>query len=229
LAANGSPGWFAGVVGVTETNGASGTIAVDSGVFGFGMVGNGIGSAGQTATILEGVGGQVDVNAAAMTNPLTAALYAHSPILTGSSSHNYGLFIADQTVGGANNPDPWGIFESGTAKNQFGGVLNGAAGFQQNGTPIGIQCGTTTTCANTAAPLTRVVYGQVNLASGTPSTAVVTGISPAFTSANTFECSADNASVAADNVSISKTSTSSITITGPATVTDLILYLCVGT
>lgn len=59
------------------------------------------------------------------------AFYADSPNIIGADTiaHQYGLYIADQTVaGGGTNPDPWGIFEAGTAKNQLGGELILAAG-----------------------------------------------------------------------------------------------------
>lgn len=58
-----------------------------------------------------------------------ADFYAASPNASlGTVSHHYGMYIADQTIG-ASNADPWGIFEAGTAKNQFGGAvtLNGGA------------------------------------------------------------------------------------------------------
>ena len=137
--------------------------------------------------------------------------------------------MEDQTVGGGNNPDPHGFVEAGTAPNAFGGIVNAQSGLQQNGTALAINCGTTTSCANTAAPLAHIVYGSAPLVSGTPSTAVVTGISPAFTSTTSFACSADEATTAANGVKIVNTSTSSITITGPNTVTDTISYICIGT
>lgn len=50
-------------------------------------------------------------------------LYVESPIATGTLTHTYGVFLADQTVGGVKNPDPHGFWELGTAPNQFGGSL----------------------------------------------------------------------------------------------------------
>jgi hypothetical protein len=108
-------------------------------------------------------------------------------------------------------------------------AFNSVVGYQQNGTPLGIACGTTTTCAATAAPLTHIVYGSAPLVSGTPSTAVVTAISPAFTSITSFVCGLTEGTTAANGVKVVNTSTSSITITGPNTVTDTIYYMCVGT
>lgn len=109
------------------------------------------------------------------------------------------------------------------------GTVNFVQGLQQNGTALGQNCGTTTICGNTATALMRVVFGSVALSSGTPSTATVTGFSPAFTSTSTFFCMATNATTAADSVKIVNASSSSITITGPNTVTDTINYVCVGT
>lgn len=91
-------------------------------------------------------------------------------------------------------------------------------------------CGTTTSCSATSQVNAKIVYGSVALSSGAPSTAVVTGISPAFTSTSSFVCTATQGSSATGNlIKIVNTSSSSITITGPATVTDVVGYICVGT
>lgn len=82
-------------------------------------------------------------------------------------------------------------------------------------------CGTTTTCANTAQASPRVVTGTAALSAGA---ATVTGMTP-FTSTSSFVCSGvDQTSAAA--VKIVNASTSSITITG--TSTDTIAYTCTG-
>jgi hypothetical protein len=55
-----------------------------------------------------------------------ATYYVASPSFRasfGSMTHHYGIYLADQTVGGAQNPDPWGIYEAGIAPNQLGGPL----------------------------------------------------------------------------------------------------------
>jgi hypothetical protein len=111
---------------------------------------------------------------------------------------------------------------STTAK-VFNVVVSGTLGFQQNGTAIGIFCGTTTSCANTAEPLTRQVYGTVTLSSGT---ATITGFSPAFTSSSSFVCTGTDGTSAAA-VKVVNASASSITITG--TGTDTVGYICTGT
>jgi hypothetical protein len=88
-------------------------------------------------------------------------------------------------------------------------------------------CGATSTCAATLVTGARTFYGDAALASGSPSTVTIIGFSPAFTSTSTFECTAtDNTSQSA--LKVSKVSTSSITITGPNTVTDDVSYICKG-
>lgn len=89
-------------------------------------------------------------------------------------------------------------------------------------------CGTTTTCSATnISTSAKVVSGQVALSSGTPSTAVVISI-PAYTSTTSYACSATNMTTAANSIKVVNTSTTSITLTGPNTVTDNVSYLCSG-
>lgn len=92
-------------------------------------------------------------------------------------------------------------------------------------------CGTTTTCSATAITGAQIVYGSAALVSGTPSTAAVTGISPAFTSASSYSCTLNNKTTRANDVSVlvaGYVSGSAFTITGPDTVTDVVNYVCVG-
>jgi hypothetical protein len=98
-------------------------------------------------------------------------------------------------------------------------------------TTIALQsCGTTSSCS--ATPITsspKMVFGSVALVSGTPSTATITGISPAFTSSTTYVCTATEVTNALNNLlSVANVSGSSFTITGPATVSDTVNYTCVG-
>lgn len=89
-------------------------------------------------------------------------------------------------------------------------------------------CGTTTTCSATnISTSAKVVSGQVALSSGTPSTAVVISI-PAYTSTTSYACSATNMTTAANSIKVVNTSTTSITLTGPNTVTDNVSYVCSG-
>lgn len=93
-----------------------------------------------------------------------------------------------------------------------------------------IACGTTVACANTNAPSAHVIFGSAPLTTGTPSTATVTGITPAFTSNTSYKCTVNDQTAPASNlVSVtSYVSGSSFVITGPATNTDTIAYICVG-
>jgi hypothetical protein len=90
-------------------------------------------------------------------------------------------------------------------------------------------CGTTTTCSATAQVTAQIVYGSAALVSGTPSTATITGISPAFTSSTSYVCTLAAQSAAATALlSVANVSGSSFTITGPNTVTTVINYTCSG-
>jgi hypothetical protein len=97
--------------------------------------------------------------------------------------------------------------------------------------PIGTAqtCGTTSTCSHTAFLGGQIVIGSAPLVSGTPSTVTITGFSPAFTSTSSYVCAATNQTTATgDLLKVVNTSSSSITITGPSTSTDVIGYVCVG-
>lgn len=101
-----------------------------------------------------------------------------------------------------------------------GNVQDG--GLAANRPPIVTNCGTTTTCSNTAWTSPRIIWGVVTLSAGA---ATVTGISPAFSTLISFSCvGTDYTSAAAVKISIA--STSSITIAG--TGTDQVTYQCVG-
>jgi hypothetical protein len=142
----GSANWQAGAVGFASTSGSSGTTANMFGVFGLGNQGG----SGQTATLMAGVGGQAEQNSTT-NGPFGAALFAYSPnIITGNFTHNYGLYIQDQTAGGGS--DPWGIFEAGTGKNQFGG--NTAIGAHLNQVASGNFAGTCTMVSGTTCTIT---------------------------------------------------------------------------
>jgi hypothetical protein len=96
-------------------------------------------------------------------------------------------------------------------------------------TAVVYNCGTTTTCANTAATSPHVVIGSVALASASPSTATITAISPAFTSTSTYSCTVTEVTDPTKNLlGVTYVSGSSFTITGPNTITDTVRYICVG-
>ena len=90
-------------------------------------------------------------------------------------------------------------------------------------------CGATTgstTCANTATNGTaRVIGGIATLASNS---AVISAISPAFTSTTTYACVANDLTTRASPVQVANTSASSITITNTTGASDVINWVCVG-
>lgn len=100
---------------------------------------------------------------------------------------------------------------------------------QTGALPTAYFCGATsgsTTCANTATNGTARVFGGIATLSS--NTAVISGISPAFTSTSTFTCVANDLTTRANPVQVANTSTSSITITNTTGASDVINYICVG-
>jgi hypothetical protein len=90
-------------------------------------------------------------------------------------------------------------------------------------------CGTTTSCAHTALTAPMIVTGSAALVSGTPSTAAITGISPAFTSSSSYFCVVTAESAATGALfSVANVSGSAFTITGPAAVSTVVNYVCAG-
>lgn len=94
-----------------------------------------------------------------------------------------------------------------------------------------VYCGTTTACSATAKAGTHAVFGSAPLVSASPSTAAITGVSPAFTSASTYSCTVNDQTTRTNQVSVlvaGYVSGSAFTITGPNTVTDIVNFVCVG-
>lgn len=135
------------------------------------------------------------------------------------------LVAGNPTTTGWGNGERGGLYfntTSGVARYWNGSVL------RDFGSNV-FDCGTTTTCANTATTAARTIIGSVALSSGTPSTAVVASISPAFTSTATYRCTLTNQTTATNNLlKVVNTSSSSFTITGPDTITDTIGFICAG-
>lgn len=135
------------------------------------------------------------------------------------------LVAGNPTTTGWGNAERGGLYfntTSGVARYWNGSVLRDFG-------PQVFDCGTTTTCANTATTAARTIIGSVALSTGTPSTATVASISPAFTSTATYRCTAVEATDATKNlIKIVNTSSSSFTITGPDTNTDTFHYICAG-
>jgi hypothetical protein len=104
-----------------------------------------------------------------------------------------------------------------------GGSANSLSAFTQF-------CGTASTCSHASLITPQIVFGSAPLVTGTPSTVTISGITPAFTSATSYKCVVNDQSAPTSNlVSVtSYVSGSSFTITGPATNTDVIAYICTG-
>lgn len=95
------------------------------------------------------------------------------------------------------------------------------------------ECGTSAgACSATNISATvKIVRGTAAATSASPSTVAITGISPAFTSAATFTCTAEDATTVANVFAVltaGYVSGSAVTFTGPNTVTDTIRYYCIG-
>jgi hypothetical protein len=174
----------------------------------------------------------IDGGAISSTN---ASISANGECENGFGLIGAGVVLTSGTGTGGNGNgvielnDNIGTFLQSSGNGIESGFINAQSGLEQNGTALGIFCGTTTACSATAKPLTHFVFGTVALSSASPSTAVVTGIAPAFTSTSTYNCTVTNETTAADGLKVANTSSSSITITGPNTVTDTVSYICVGT
>lgn len=98
--------------------------------------------------------------------------------------------------------------------------------------PLVYDCGTTSTCSATQRTGEWITRGSVALVSASPSAATITGFSPAYTSTATYTCTAvpegNTAAIAAAGIAVTKVSASSITLTGPNTVTTVVDYECLG-
>ena len=90
-------------------------------------------------------------------------------------------------------------------------------------------CGTTVgnqACSNqTNGGTVRTIGGIATLSSNS---AVISGISPAWTGTATYACTAVDQTTRANVVNVANTSTSSITITGTGGASDVITWNCVG-
>ncbi len=124
------------------------------------------------------------------------------------------------------------ILYADSTAHRFKMINNNAAAVQVLGTgdvPTAQYCGTTTTCSHTAETSSQIVYGSAPLVSGTPSTYTVTGISPAFTSSSSYVCTIAGTTGATTSLySVANVSGSSFTVTGPATDTNTVNFICVG-
>ena len=95
------------------------------------------------------------------------------------------------------------------------------------------ECGTSAgACSGTSIGATlKIMRGTATASSGSPSTVTITGMTPAFTATTTYSCFAEDYTTAANNFTVISggyVSTSSVTFTGPASVTDVIRWTCIG-
>ena len=142
-----------GTAGYAAINGGSGSLTNASGLIGIGGYSGGT----QTATnFLSGVFGVITTsNGSGGSQPNAAAFYAPAPLFPNGSTkftHLYGMYIEDQTGGGTQNPDPWGLFVAGSSKNQLTG--NTAIGAHLNQVASGNFAGTCTMAAATSCTIT---------------------------------------------------------------------------
>ena len=125
-----------GVYGVSGRSGTSlSSITKNIGVYGraedsqgntnnygvFGFANNSL--AVSDLAINDGVAAQTGIHTTSSNKTQDSDFHALSPniLLSGILTHHYGLKIEDQTGGGSQNPDPWGIWEAVAGdKNQFG-------------------------------------------------------------------------------------------------------------
>jgi Zn-dependent M28 family amino/carboxypeptidase len=85
-------------------------------------------------------------------------------------------------------------------------------------------CGTTASCAASAVTGGQIVFGSVTLAHGE---ATVKGFSPSFKTADSFQCTASDRTIAVNAGNAVAVSGSSIVVRG--TGNDVIAYMCAGT
>lgn len=163
-----------------------------------------------------------------VTGSAISGLSVMSPVTTGRVGQtNYNLVDSNGlTTFSVNVNGP-----SGASSQTFNGTAPRSIAWPDaSGTPSLTShyfCGGVATCSSSLITGGLVVYGHAALVSGSPSTVTITGFSPAFTSTSTYECTA-NDQTAPNALQVSKVSGTSITITGPASVTDTVSYSCQG-
>ena len=89
-------------------------------------------------------------------------------------------------------------------------------------------CGTAAACnATNVSSTAKIIFGRAPLVStAVASPVTITGM-PAFTSSSSYVCTATDVT-SASPLQVTYNSSSSITITGPASVSDTVAYQCVG-
>lgn len=92
---------------------------------------------------------------------------------------------------------------------------------------IGIACGSSATCAAPAAIVGTLKFVQGTIAFSSATTAAVSGISPAFTSATSYACAVGNPSHAYTS-GVEPVSSSAFTIVSGTSNSDTWQYFCIG-
>lgn len=234
----------AGAGGGTVTGGTGGAVAITSGAGGAGSGAGGTGGAMTLGSGAAGSGGTGTVGALTLKQGATTVLGATTAqavtLVSGGTNQNVSISPSGSGkvyLTGGTDPTKVVAFDASGAT--AGAVATHAANqagaititdpIQTGGVPTAYFCGATsgaTTCANSATGGTARVFGGIaTLASNS---AVISGISPAFTSTTTYSCVANDLTTRANPVQIANTSSSSITITNTTGASDVINYICVG-
>lgn len=154
----------------------------------------------------------------------------------GSTSSSFAIAGASQTCTssgayqlGADTPaNYWRVnftaFTSASGSVTYQFISSNPASGLANVFSCGATTGGTPTCGNVGVGFNaHVVFGKDTLSSGT---AVISGVSPVFTSTSTYYCVGNDTTTTTNGIKVIPTSTSSFTFTG--TGSDVIQYICVG-
>ena len=219
-----SPSGFAGLQIDIHPNGAASVFTVSSGGSVVSATGNITATAGNLAA-----GGSVTAGAGS-----GFFITSRSKLQSGAD----GRFNVTQNSGGAFTRFTFGpettaspaFTISGTNINTTLGDGTAGGTLTAGNLPAMSACGTTSTCANTAISTNaKIIIGSAPLVTGAPSTVTITGISPAFTSSTSYVCTiAGQSSATTGLYSVANVSGSSFTITGPASTTTVVNYICAG-
>jgi hypothetical protein len=215
-------GGTGGAQSATTGNGAAGAaISETGGTGGAGGSSSGTGGAGGAVTIAGGVGGGTVTGGTGGATTISSGAGGAGSGAGGSG----GILLLQSGAAGTGGTGAAGAVQikAGTT------VLYNTAVGGTGGITSAYFCGATsgtTTCPNTAtAGTARVIGGIATLSSNS---AVISAISPAFTSTATFSCVANDITTRANPVQVVQTSSSSITITNTTGASDVINWVCIG-
>lgn len=212
-------------VNVDPTNGGVRSMAgtISAGLYGVkvsGMTTVGVTAANRYGLFISSMAGTATTDDYGLYVDTTQGTLLRGPLTLGKPSTTSGSFTIAQAANGDsttfNASDPGGnivvklpMQAGAIGTNYFCGATSGNAA-----------------CANTATGGTaRMIAGVATLAA---SSAVISSITPAFTSTATFACWGTNVTAIADLAKVVNTSSSSITITDTVGATDVINWGCYG-